>query len=248
MVGEQIKNIVDARSSNLKGFSECARKGHQAMDIAFTQHLVLEKGADTHGQAAIAQADIKQYYDHLVPVLIATWLFQKTQNTALMASFLRIQLCPQISFRLLEGIITLPPRSVGLFTGCQSAVQAGRIPLLDAAEALGDLWLTNGYKFVSSDKCKRSIGISTFVDNIYSMSKQADSAVDSIEALEVFLRTHWHLQFGEDSRSVMQCQHAPDTFVPRNGWQQVECMKTLGHHVSHSGSVHDCVNSTIKQM
>ena len=212
-----MKANIDARALAVAGFEESARKGRQCMDIAFAQHLTIEKACDSHGQGAVAPADIKQWYCHRVPVLVYAWMLANAVDAAIAACFLRLQLCPMIVFRLQSTLIELASRTIIMFTGCLTAVQAGRIPLLDAAVSQGSDWSARGFQFVSSDNKQRSLGLSTFVDHIYAFSNQADSAVASLENLETFLTSKWHLAFGSDSRQVMQCEHAPDTFRVRDG-------------------------------
>ena len=95
------------------------------------------------------------------------------------------------------------------------AVQAGRTPLLDAAEHLDSSWSEAGYKFISYDGKSRSIGLSSFVDNIYACARQADTAVASLESLEELLASRCFLSSGKDSKLVMQTQNAPDAFRER---------------------------------
>ena len=91
-----------------------------------------------------------------------------------------------------------------------SAVQAGRIPLIDAADALGAEWLASGFPFQDYRGKPRTVGLSSFVDNIYSTGVTADAAVATLVALEAFLARKWRLAYGSDSKSVMQARDAPD--------------------------------------
>ena len=120
--------------------------------------------------------------------------------------------------------------------------------MLDAAYALGAGWQEAGYQYVVPDKGAFAVGVSSFVDNLYTCSHQADTAVHTSENIETYLKDNWQLEFGSDSRIVMQTEGAPDEFREREGWQQVKCMKTLGQHVSNDGSIVVCVNKSIQQM
>ena len=62
------------------GFLECARCGRQVLDITFPLSQVIEKGADDHCRAAIAQSDIKQFYEFLRPLLIFRWLSERYRS------------------------------------------------------------------------------------------------------------------------------------------------------------------------
>lgn len=157
-------------------------------------------------------------------------------------------MCPGIAISVSSGQVRLLARSVGLFTGSCSAVQAGRVPLIDAASSLGDSWMSNGWSFTCKYNKQRSIGLSSFVDNLYVCSKQADTAVATLESTESFLVDRWGLHFGGDSRQVMQVKNAPDFFRERDGWTVVEHMKVLGQVVSHDGGVGECIENCIRQM
>ena len=106
----------------------------------------------------------------------------------------------------------------------------------------------NGNNLKLYDGEDRSIGLSSFVDNIYACARQADSAVSLLEGLEEYLGRKWRLTFGADSKQVMQIEHAPDVFRERGEWVRVEEMKTLGQRVSHNGNVNSCVEVCLKQM
>ena len=91
-------------------------------------------------------------------------------------------------------------------------------------------------------------GVSSFVDNLYTCAVQADTAVAVLEDLELFLGERWFLEFGADSRFVVQTLGAPDSFRPRPGWTCVSEMKTLGQIISNDGSIVSCVNQAVQQM
>ena len=247
-VGRSLKTFLDKFSEDLEGYEECAKKGRQCMDIAWTCSQVVEKAMDCSSTAAIAQADIKQHYDHVVPFLVWAWLVFHQCCARVSATFLRLQCCPGISIAVASGKVLLNARSVGLFTGSCSAVQAGRVPLIDAASSLGKSWLSSGWHFTCKHDKQRSIGLSSFVDNLYVCSKQADTAVNTLELAEKFLVDRWGLHFGADSRQVMQVKNAPDSFRERDGWTAVESMKVLGQFVSRDGGVGACIENTIRQM
>ena len=127
------KKIDHAFAEVDKCFPECARRGRQVLDIAFPASLVIEKGLDMHSDACIAQADIKQYYDNLRPLLLTQWMVTNGFDRELSSSFLRIQACPQMTLKIGSESITLANKCVGALTGSRTASAAGRIPLLDTA-------------------------------------------------------------------------------------------------------------------
>ena len=76
-MGRELKSSIDERSVGTVGFEECARKGMQVMDISFTHAMVVIKSGDQMSQGAVAQADVKQYYCHVAPLLLLQWLRAK---------------------------------------------------------------------------------------------------------------------------------------------------------------------------
>ena len=51
-----------------------ARPGTQALEIAHSLHLVVEKGLDMKSKASIAQMDIRAFYDSMRMLKICRWL------------------------------------------------------------------------------------------------------------------------------------------------------------------------------
>lgn len=246
--GHHLKGFLDSVSVKVIGYEECAKKGRQVMDIAWCQSMAIEKGLDFKSEVAVAQCDIKAFYCNLVAVLVHDWLIRSGSCVLVAATFIRLQLCPSMCVHVAESFFRLKQRSVGVFTGTHSAVQGGRIPLIDAAITLGRQWSASGFKYIDSSKIERSMGISSFVDNTYAAARQADTAVEMLESLEAHLHVNWMLSMGEDSKFVMQPVSAPDAFRPRGSWNHVQQMKTLGQIITNDSSVWPCVHNSIKQM
>ena len=60
------------------------------MDVVCPLALVVEEALDDHSQGAIAQADVKQFYDHIQPLKIYRWL-SNIGSRSVGLSFLRLQ-------------------------------------------------------------------------------------------------------------------------------------------------------------
>ena len=174
------------------------------MDIAWVQSMTIEAGLDQQSRGAVAQGDIKTFYCNLQPLLVYEWLIDHGCSEALSATFIRFQLCPSMRIAVAGKNVELTPRSIRVFTGCTCSVQAGRIPLLDASHMLHGSWKQHGYKFESSDNKQRCMGVSSFVDNVFCSSHQADSAVYILDELEDYLVNKWMLVFNGDSKLVRQ--------------------------------------------
>jgi len=114
-------------------YLDCARKRRQVMDMVYPASLVIEKGLDLHSDSCVAQADIKQYYDNLRPLLLALWMRYCRFELGRAGIFLRLHMCPQVILNIGGEIVHLIYRCIGTLSRSRCAAAAGRIPLLDAA-------------------------------------------------------------------------------------------------------------------
>ena len=161
-VSSQLANNVDLLADQIgRGFFEAARRGRQILDLTHPLTLVLEKGNDLHGQAAVAQADVKQYYDNLRPIHVLRWLRRNEVNLPLRMTFLRLHCLPLIRIAVGQSECSIRRRCSGVLTGTRSAAEAGRIPLLDIACRL-HTWAPLSFSVPSLHCC-----LGTFVDNLF---------------------------------------------------------------------------------
>ena len=70
----------------------------------FPAAQVTEKGLDGLGQGIIAQMDIRQFYNHISPILLAqrVWFRGVKFSISLVKAAVAIQLLPDVSFTLLD--------------------------------------------------------------------------------------------------------------------------------------------------
>ena len=191
LCGMELNRIIELYMPEVEGYEECARKGRQCMDISFLQSQCVEKTLESHSEGACAQAGIKQFDCHIRPILVHTWLQNHGCSRQVSASFLRLQLGPSMQTYVQDVPFVLNSRSVGQFTGSSSVVAAGRIPLLDVALNLGHEWQASSFTFKGLRDVERKLGISSFVDNVYSYARQADTAIQILDLLGQFLRHEW---------------------------------------------------------
>ena len=90
-----MKTAADERGTC---FLECARRGRQVLDITFPLSQIIEKGADDHGRAAVAQSGIKQFCDFLRPFLVIPWLKSVVLTEVSLLHFYACTLCPQSTY------------------------------------------------------------------------------------------------------------------------------------------------------
>ena len=96
VVIEHLNGIFPVEPSTLIA----GRPGTQTMDIAFSCSMILEKGNDMRGRSAICQADIKAFYDNIPIILVCLYLVQVGVPAVVMAICLRVQLLPQVVFKV----------------------------------------------------------------------------------------------------------------------------------------------------
>ena len=155
-----------------RSFFEAARSGRQILDLTHPLTMVLEKGADLHGKAAVAQADIKQYYDNLRPLLLARWLRQTSVDLGLCMTLLRMHTLPTLEISVGQATSRISGRCFGVLTGTRSAAVGGRVPLLDVAAARLRTW--SHLSFITP---LLSFCLGTFVDNLFATGSDPRSAV-----------------------------------------------------------------------
>ena len=215
-----------------KGFFEAARRGRQVLDLTHALSLILEKGGDLHGAGSVAQADIRQYYDNLRPLLIFRWLRRNNVDLGTCTSFLRLHCLPHVHLAVGSTDCCISGRSIGVLTGSRSAAAAGRIPLLDVAQRRLHTWEPLSFKASNFTFC-----LGTFVDNIFATGSDPLSAVAILQDAEVGLLQYWRLTLGVDSKLVLTADGHPDGSIDVADWKAVHAMRCLGHHLSADSSI-----------
>ena len=180
-----------------------------------------------HGRAAVAQADIKQYYDNLRPLLIYRCLRQYGVQQGLCSTLLRLHCLPSLCIAVGHSQCEIVGRCFGVLTGTRSAAVMGRIPLADVAMRRMHVWRQLAFRAPGVNCC-----LGTFVDNLFTAAHDPHSAVEILRDAEVELQQRWRLHFGEDSKLVMSARE--DLSVSIAGWKVMTSMRCLGHHLSGS--------------
>ena len=193
VLAKRMHTVIDTISATCsRSFLEASRKGRQILDITFPLTQVLEKGADEFGEAAVAQGDIKQFYDHIQPLKVAKWLSDNGLPWAESLTFLRLHSLPSIRLSVGQSFSKINDRTCGVLTGSRSAVAAGRVPVLDVALRRVHVWNQLAYRTDS-----RAFALAVFVDNLFSTGRDAWSATSIIDDAAVHLKQHWGLDLGQ---------------------------------------------------
>ena len=235
-VDAELKKIVDTAAASCgSGFMECAVKRRQILDCTFSLSLHLEKSLDCHGRGAIAGADIKSFYDFIDPLLIYRWLVARPSNIQVAASFLRLHVLPQVELSVGKEVASISCKTLGVFTGTRTAGTAGRIPVLDVASSRMHIWEQLATSYGPVKTC-----LASFVDNLYTASKDPLDGVALLNDAEQHLQVRWGLTFGRQSKFVMAADgYEGDDLesLAHTDWRVVTSEKVLGHILTNNGSI-----------
>ena len=88
----------------------------QTLDIMHGLQSVIEKGLDSHSRSAIAQMDIRRYYDSIPLLRIYRYLVAKGCNPADVCWLLRLHYCPRITLCFSQVTADIGERTIGVLT------------------------------------------------------------------------------------------------------------------------------------
>ena len=218
-----------------------ARPHTQCLDIAHGLQSVIEKGVDSFGNAAVAQYDIKKYYDSLPVLRIVLWLISRGAQRGHAVCLLRHQMCPVVL--LCTGMVQLEikARTIGGLTGSRTAGMLGRIPVESTIAERHTHWRKHGFAAGSNVLC-----ICTYVDNLFSASKTLDGAISILEDFETHLNEKWDLRIKQNSRACMVAAGALP--LQSEKWPCVNQFNALGHLLTMNGSIRPCWLRTKRSM
>ena len=108
-----------------------AKPHTQTLDIMHGLQGVIEKGLDSHGSAAIAQMDIKRYYDSIPVLRIYRYLVNRGCDQSAAVCLLRLHTCPEVFLSFGGACTSIQGRTVGALTGTRTAGLLGRVPVED---------------------------------------------------------------------------------------------------------------------
>jgi hypothetical protein len=93
----------------------------QPMDVEQSIQLVVEIGLDHDSQRAIAQADVRAYYDQISSMPLLAGLIDVGVDAEVARATLRLHFCPQIWLSMGECRAAIVNRTRGLMTGSSAA-------------------------------------------------------------------------------------------------------------------------------
>jgi len=206
---------------------------------------IIEKGLDSHGQSAIAQMDIKRFYDSVLMLRVHRYLVHRGFNARLAACLLRLHVCPAVIITFAKCQVEIINRTIGVLTGTRTAGLLGRIPVEDVIQKRHHIW--EQYCFKTDD---HAFSLATFVDNLFSTGHSVEEAVAILQDCELHLQLAWGLSIGRDSKSFMAARGAPAPDPEAVDWAYSHgaTFTALGHTLADNGSIKPCCSNTIGAM
>jgi len=222
-----------------------ARPKTQTLDIMHGLQGVIEKGLDRHGWAAIAQMDIRRFYDSLPVLLIYKHLLELCGELALAISLLRLHVCPVVSLGFGEARVSFATRTVGGLTGTRTAGLLGRVPVEDVVQCRHQVWEKSCFK-TDED----FLALAVYIDNIFSTGCDADAAVSILVDCETHLQQRWGLSISKDSKSFLCARGCPPPKSETEEWAHThgDTFAALGHTLADDGRIEPCLTATIASM
>ena len=209
-----------------------AQRFTQAADIGQGVQLLIEKGLDLKSNAALAQGDIKRYFDHLPLVRICRFLAAKGVDKRLLSAIMRHQLLIRLKIERSGVVFFVGLRSTGGITGSTLALTLSRVPVESAFRELLPTCKLHGFK-ISADR----LVFGSFVDNIYCASNNAQSAIEMLRIVFNHLKLVWGLDMKAGSASCLVARgHDVSDLEPLAEIPIVSSAVVLGWRISDDAS------------
>ena len=183
---KRLHPFVDSLFPEVESVFIGARPFTQTLDIMHGLQSVIEKGLDAHGQSAIAQMDIRRYYDSIHVLRVFRYLVDRHCDEASAICLLRFHCCPCVLLQFNSVSVPIQSRSIGALTGTRTAGLSGRIPVEDVIQKRHHIWEQFCFKTDSS-----SLALATYIDNIFSTGSCAEGAVEILKDCELHLQILW---------------------------------------------------------
>ena len=161
-----------------------AQRHTQVRDLGHRMSLLVEKGVDDCGCAAMAQGDIARYFDSLSVLRILKWLCSRGVDLALLAAVARRQLLTGVYVCRGGERVFLKPRAEGGLTGSTTALSLARVPV---ESAFADLYPSCALRGFPVQGCRVVFG--SWVDNIYCASQHPQTRIRISKCLSISVRT-----------------------------------------------------------
>ena len=233
VLGIRLHLALDSVLRPARGCFVGARKHTQALDIGHAANLIMEKGLDLHSQSCMAQMDIKSYFDNLPTLRILMWLASRNVDITLLGAIARHQLFTCVAVRVGDSTAFIDRRSCGGLTGSLLALYLARIPVESSMDELGTSLETCAFRLEGN----AFLSVSSYVDNIYSVSSSSSGATLNLELFASHLKDQWGLEIKPSSKQCMSCRGADEREVVGRGWEVVDNMQVLGWSIQNDAGM-----------
>ena len=247
VLAKKVNDTIDEAFPLPIGCYAAGRSGTQPLDVSHGAAMVLERGLDHASAFAIAQFDVRQYFDNLPTVCACLFLLAHGLALVWVATAVRCQLLPVVVLEVLPGgpAARVSGRTRGCLTGSRLAMALCRIPIESMLCVLhpSRYWAERAIDIGQGVR----LSSSAYVDNLYFAGRTAHCAVEMARSAAQHLRTVWSLEPKPDSEEfiVPRGASAPTnigTFARRSD------MLVLGALLSDSGHTHADFERTAGKM
>jgi hypothetical protein len=216
---------------------EGAIKGTQCLNIASTLHIAQEKILDTASAGAIAQCDIRRYYDSISVVMCLQYLVSLGAPLSLILAIALCQLCVPVTLNVLGVGVDLGQRTLGAITGTRVAGTLARVPVRAVVGGLRHKMQACAFKAGEFRP-----PVLSWVGNLFFVASSASAAVEFFTCIETGFKK-WGLGIKDVSRALL----AQATTGGQGGqcgvsgrWDVVSSCPCLGHSLDANGGIASC--------
>ena len=228
-----LEPILDSLLPITPGVFVGGRRFTQALDIGHADALIIEKGLDNESNAAVAQADIRSYFDDLPIWKITRWLMNRGCPVPLLAATLRFQILSKLVLYVGCSQALAKRRSSGGLTGSNVALLISRVPVESTM-----LELELNIRPLALDVGIGQLCCASYIDNLYTASTGVSGATTSMELILAHLRDVWGLQVKSGSKHVIACKNCSDMHTIGSGWCHDEVAEILGWLIQSNSGTH----------
>ena len=233
VLSARLHRWLDERFPSSPELFHGALPGTQCQMLAHGAALLLERACDQRSQGAVAQGDIRSYYDNVHLLRVAQWMRREGCGHALLAAALRHQLLPTITVVFACGRGIIPHRGRGSLTGSRVAGAMARCPVAQTFEACS--LRCKRWAFVDAHTGSHLQGMS-YVDNLFAAGSSSANSIAIIREWARHLRTTWDLHLKRSSLEVLPARgSAVLSDDDRRGFAVVATMLIVGIRVADDG-------------
>ena len=233
ILGVKLWDFLNVTLLPVRGCFSAGKRYTQALDIGHAANLVMEKSLDAHSEGAVAQADVKGFFDNLPVLRILSWLKKKGADVGLLGALGRHQLLTVVRIYVGTSCADVDGRSSGGLTGSLIALLLARIPIESSFDELEVSLRPSGFP-VSHTKLLAA----AYIDNVYAASRFVSGATLNIELFVKHLKDTWGLDVKPKSKIVLPARGATDLVTVGEGWSVQTCMDILGWSIQSDGGLH----------